>query len=65
MLTQALLLARIAIHAGAHDDAVKLLRKIVTLAPRFIVAWHDLGATLNEQGKEEEALCCPSRGPYS
>jgi len=51
-----LLLARIAIHAGAHDDAVKLLRKIVTLAPRFIIAWHDLGATLNEQGKEEEAI---------
>ena len=50
-----LLLARIAIHARAYKEAEKLLRKVVEYAPRFILAWHELGAALREQHKDQEA----------
>ncbi len=51
----ALLLARIALNARAYADAEQLLRKILEIAPRFTVAWHELGVALKEQGKEMEA----------
>ena len=50
-----LLLARIAIHARAYKDAEKLLKKVVEIAPRFILAWHELGVALREQHKDDEA----------
>ena len=50
-----LLLARIAIHARAYKEAEKLLRKVVEYAPRFTLAWHELGAALREQHKDQEA----------
>ena len=50
-----LLLARIAIHARAYKEAEKLLRKVVEYAPRFTLAWHELGAALREQHRDQEA----------
>lgn len=55
-LNAGLLLGRIAIDARAYQDAEMLLRKVVEIAPRFILAWHDLSTALKEQGKDVEAL---------
>ena len=55
-LNAGLLLGRIAIDAHAYQDAELLLRKVVEIAPRFILAWHDLSTALKEQGKDVEAL---------
>ena len=54
-LNAGLLLGRIAIDARAFQDAEQLLRKVVEIAPRFILAWHDLSTALKEQGKDVEA----------
>ena len=55
-LNAGLLLGRIALDACAYRDAELLLRKVVEIAPRFILAWHDLSTALKEQGKEVEAV---------
>ena len=34
----------------------KILRKIVNMAPRFIVAWHELATAVKEQHRMEETL---------
>ena len=47
-----LLLGRIAIHARAFKQAEKLLKRVIKIAPKFILAWHELSNALREQGKD-------------
>jgi tetratricopeptide (TPR) repeat protein len=49
-------LGRIAIHARAFKQAEKLLKRVIEIAPKFIIAWHELSNALREQGKDEEAI---------
>jgi len=52
----ALLLSKIAMDASCYSDAEALLRKIISIAPRFIIAWHELAAAVKEQHRMEETL---------
>ena len=52
----ALLLSKIAMDASCYSDAETLLRRIISIAPRFITAWHELAVAVKEQHRMEETL---------
>jgi tetratricopeptide (TPR) repeat protein len=45
-----------ALYRNEYDKAERLLQQAVTLDPRFVFAWYDLGLTLERQGRDKDAL---------
>lgn len=44
-----------------YEDAVKCLRQAIIVAPRFTVAYRELGDCFTRLGREEEAVDCSQR----